>query len=431
MLNRIKSILANKTIMIRIAITLGIIAIFRAASFIRIPLFDLGPLADGFGTGFLGILNSFSGQALSRFSIMSLGIAPYITASIAVQLMQSLIPRLKEWQEEGEAGKAKTARLTKYLSLFLAFAQAILLIFGVGTQGSQLVNGVDPNFFVFMYMALVVTAGSALTIFLADVITAKGIGNGTSILISVGIMTSIPIMLATLNDRYLVPGGAGNIAIYILLIVLYLLMLLAVIYMQIATRKIPIQYANRQGKSDSNIPVKLNSPGVLPVIFASTILSIPLTVAGFFGAEPGAGGLNSVGDWFNLFFNHSEPIGFIIYILLIIVFSFFYTFMTINPHKIADNLSKSNAFIPGVRPGEDTKNFIARLVFKIAVLGTTYLVLLSAFPIVIAWIFNFTAAEAATIVIGGTGLLIIVGVAVETTSQLETQAAQDSYTGLF
>lgn len=429
-MQRIKNILSNKTVMIRIAITLAIILVFRILSFIPVPLFDTEFVAENFGSGFLGILNSYSGQALSRFSILSLGISPYITASIAVQLLQTVIPQMKEWSEQGEDGKQKIGRTTRYLAIVLAFAQALLLILGSGVKGSQLKLGIDSNFVTYAYMAFVITAGSSLTIWMADFITARGIGNGTSIVIAVGIMTSIPIMIDTLNTKYLASPSAANVTLYITVLVLYVLMLLAVVYMQIATRKIPTQYANRQGKSDSHIPIKLNSAGVLPVIFASTLLSIPLTIAGFTNQQT-TGGLSNFADWVDMLFNNQNPIGFIIYIILIVVFSFFYTFMTINPHKIAENLQQSNAFIPGIRPGEDTKNFIARLVFKITVIGTVYLVIVAAMPIVMSWVLGLTAQEAANITIGGTSLLIIVGVAVETTSQLETQANQAAYTGLF
>src|SRR5690606_8090147 len=186
---RIKNVLANKSVMIRLGIILLLNIVFRIASFIPIPLFnvDLFHGQAQWGAGFLGILNSYTGQALSRFSVLSLGISPYITASIAVQLLQMVIPQMKEWQEEGDAGKAKTSRLTKYLALVLGFAQALLLILGTGVRGSQLQAGVEDSFFNYFYMALVVTAGTALTIWLADLITSKGVGNGSSILISVGV----------------------------------------------------------------------------------------------------------------------------------------------------------------------------------------------------------------------------------------------------
>lgn len=428
MMTRIRSVLSNKTVMLRIAITLFIIVIFRIASHIPIPLLnvDLFASQSGFGEGFLGILNSYSGQALSRFSVMSLGISPFITSSIVVQLLKTVLPAMKEWDEEGESGKQKIARLTRYLAIALAFIQALLLVLGVGVRGSQLQHGVDHHIFVYIYMAIVITAGSSITIWFADLITSKGIGNGTSILITAGIITSIPIMIDTLNSKYLSVGGAGNIAMYSFIILFYLLIIIGIVYMQIATRKVPVQYANRQGRTDSNIPIKINSAGVLPVIFASTLMSIPMTIIGFTSSNQTTGSA----AWINQIFNSQQPIGFMLYIMLIIVFSFFYTFMIMNPTKMADNLSKNGSFIPGIRPGDDTKNYLARLIFKITVVGTIYLALIAALPIIMSWVLGFTAAEASSITIGGTGLLIVVGVAVETTKQIETSAEQDEYTGL-
>src|SRR5690606_15327266 len=282
MWQRIKNVLANKTVMIRVGMTLLLILVFRIASYIPIPLFNIELFQNNatWSTGFLGILNSYTGQALARFSVLSLGISPFITASIAVQLLQVVIPQMKEWQEQGDAGKAKTQRTTKYLALVLAFAQALLLILGTGVRGSQIQVGVDSGFFTYFYMAMVVTAGSAFTIWLADQITAKGIGNGSSMLIAVGVLTSIPLMITTLSDKYLGTDKWEDLAIYIGILVLYVLILLGVVYMNIAKRKVPISYSNRQGgttKNDSNIPLKINSAGVLPVIFASTLLSVPLS----------------------------------------------------------------------------------------------------------------------------------------------------------
>ncbi|WP_025725590.1 preprotein translocase subunit SecY [Acholeplasma granularum] len=432
MWQRIKNVLANNSVMAKLGITLLLILIFRVASYIPIPLFNVDLISSqaGWSSGFLGILNSYTGQALARFSVLSLGISPYITASIAVQLLQSVVPQMKEWQEQGDVGKQKTQRMTKYLAIVLAFAQSLLLILGTGVRGSQIQVGVSDSFFTYFYMALVVTAGSAFTIWLADLITAKGIGNGSSMLIAVGVLTSIPIMITTLSNKYLGTGQWLDIVTYVFILVLYVAILLGVVYMNIAKRKIPINYSNRQGgkaRSDSNIPLKINSAGVLPVIFASTLLSVPLSIIGFLGDTANSG----VASWINAIFNYQEPLGFVIYLILIIAFSFFYTFMVTNPHKIADNLSKSNAYVPGVRPGDDTKNYIARILFKVTVIGTVYLVVLAALPIVTAWVFGFVGAEASSITLGGTGLLIVVGVAADTTQQLEAQANQETYQGLF
>ncbi len=434
---RIKRVLSNKTVMLRLAITLLILLVVRIASHITVPLFNTQAIVDFMqkSGSFVAILNNFSGQSLQRFSIMSLGITPYITASIAVQLLQMVIPTLKEWSEQGETGKFKTNQLTRYLAVALAFIQGLALIIGISVNGSVLIPSLEAaaveqyRYFFYIYMALVITGGSALAIWLADIITKKGVGNGTSLLIVAGIMTSLPTMWTTLWTKYITNGTNGwDIVFFIIILLLYFGILLGVVYMQISTRKIPIQYANRQGKSDSNIPMKLNSGGVIPVIFAQTILSIPLSIVGFAASSNTSTGL---AGWLNSIFSYRQPIGFILYVLLIVIFSFFYSFLTINPEKISNNLSKSNAYVPGIRPGQDTQDYIAKLLFKITVIGTVYLVLLAVIPIFTSIVFGFTGTEAQAITLGGTSLLIIVGVAIETTQQVETDASQAEYSGIF
>lgn len=423
--------------MLRLAFTLFILLVVRIASHITVPLFDAAAIKEFMANSgsFVAILNNFSGQALERFSIMSLGISPYITASIAIQLLQMVVPSFKEMSEQGETGKQKLNQITRYLAIVLAFVQAFALILGVtaGRPGGIIIPGLEASvvdrfrYLFYIYMALVMTAGSALTIWLADMITKKGIGNGTSMMIVAGIVTSLPAMWTTLWTKYITNGSGGwDIVFFIIIMLLYFAILLGVVYVQIATRKIPVQYANRQGKSDSNIPMKINSAGVIPVIFAQTILSIPLSIAGFTGNTNA-----NLTDWLENIFSSQKPIGFILYVALIVVFSFFYSFLTIDPGKISDNLSKSNAYIPGIRPGEDTKDFVARLLFKITVIGTVYLVVLAILPILTGIVFGFSGAEAQAITLGGTSLLIIVGVAIETTQQVEADASQTEYSGIF
>jgi preprotein translocase subunit SecY len=421
--------------MLRLAFTLGILLIIRIASHITVPLFDTRAITAFMASSgsFVAILNNFSGQALERFSIMALGISPYITASIAIQLLQMVVPSFKELSEQGESGKSKLNQITRYLAIALAFIQGFALIIGISINGSVLIPSLEASavenyrYFFYVYMALVMTGGSALAIWLGDLITKKGVGNGTSMLIVAGIVTSLPTMWTTLWTKYITNGGGGwDIVFFILIMALYFGILLGVVYMQIAVRKIPVQYANRQGKSDSNIPMKINSAGVIPVIFAQTILSIPLTIVGFSGSST-----TGISGWLNSIFNYQEPIGFILYVLLIVVFSFFSSFLTINPEKIADNLSKSNAYVPGIRPGQETKDFVAKLLFKITVIGTVYLVVLAVLPVLTSIVFGFTGTEAQAITLGGTSLLIIVGVAIETTQQVETDASQTEYSGIF
>lgn len=435
MWTRIKRVLSNKTIMLRIAFTLMILLFVRILANTTIPLVETSAVVDYIqNSDYFAILNSFSGQSLQNLSILSLGVTPYITASIALQLLQMVIPKFKELAEQGETGKQKLNKITRYLALGLAFIQALALIMGLSTRGSLLVSSLDGavadryRYFFYVYMALVMASGTALAMWFASLITKKGVGNGTSMLIVAGIVTSLPTMMTVLWSKYITGATNGwSYVIFAFIILLYFGILLGVVYMQIAQRKIPIQYANRSGKSDSNIPMKLNVGGVIPVIFASTLTSIPLSIVGALDSSSNAGLTN----WLTAIFSSSEPIGFILYVVLIVVFAFFYAFLQINPQKMSDNLSKSNAYIPGVRPGIDTQDYIASLLFKISVIGTTYLVVLAILPIITSVVFGFTSTEASAIRLGGTSLLIIVGVAIETTQQVETDASQNEYGSIF
>lgn len=430
---RIKRVLSNKTVMLRLAFTLFILLIFKIASFIPVPLYNTDAIKSLItqSGGFFAILNNFSGQAMERFSIFALGITPYITGSIVVQLMQTVIPTFKEWSEEGESGRARLNRLTRIFAVVISFIQALALILGATTgPGNQLVTWFKGNNYIgaSFYMAIVITAGTCVTIFIADLITSKGIGNGTSLLIAAGIVTSIPVMFSTMWKKYIVNNtSAWQYVWFIIITILYFAILFAIIFLEGAKRKIPVQYANRQGKSTSNIPLKLNNASVLPVIFASTLLAIPQTIAGFAAKSTASG----AGYWVNQIFSFQQPIGFVLYMILIVIFSFFYSFMTIDPEKMAENLSKQNAYILGIKPGDDTKNYLAKLLFKLTVIGTLYLATLAAIPILTSVAFGLQGQEAQAITLGGTSLLIVVGVAIETTTQMETKADQQSYEGLF
>lgn len=428
----VKLILSNSTLLKRIAITLAILLVFKIGTFITIPLIDTTAIdATIKGNNFLGFLNAFSGGGLGNFSILSLGISPYITASIVVQLLQLVIPQLKEIAEQGEVGKQKLNKITRYASIVLAMVQALALIFGINATASNIfeLNAVQhPNLYplFYIYMAIVITAGSCFTVWLADLITQYGVGNGSSMIIGAGIITQIPAMFSTLSNKYLTNVNSSNMISFISIILLYILVIFGVVYLEATVRKIPVKYANHQGKSDSNIPIKLNTSSVIPVIFASTIMSLPLTVVGLLGHSETS---SPFVYWLNQIFSTSYPIGMILYVILIFLFSFFYAFMQVDPAKVSDNLQKSNAFIPTIRPGQETENYVSRVLFKVTLVGATYLTILAMIPIITAKIFNFNAQEASIITIGGTGLLIVVGVAVETMKQLETAANDQTYSG--
>ncbi len=434
MFNKAKLILSNREIILKILITFAFLLVFKAGTYIPIPLISTVSVKQIIsGNDFLTVLNAFSGGGLSNFSILALGISPYITSSIVVQMLQMVIPKIHEWNEQGEVGKQKVNRVTRYVTIAVAMIQALVIIFSLGSKpenilGDSLIQYKDAYWLIYLYMAIVVTAGSAFTMWLADLITRYGIGNGSSMIICAGIISSLPTMVTTLSSKYLGANFSGiNCFLFILVLILYIAMIVGVVFVEGATRKIPVQYANRQaGQKGSDIPVKLNSAGVIPVIFASTIMSIPMTIVGVLDLSTST---SQFAYWIDQCFSTNNPIGIAFYIICIVFFSFFYAFMQVDPDKISDNLEKQNAFIPGYRPGEDTKVQLSKILFRVTLIGATYLTILALVPIIVSKAFGFTAAEASRITVGGTSLIIIVGVAIETFRQIETTAETKDYKG--
>lgn len=428
-MNKLKRIFSNPDIIKRLAFTFLTLLVFKLGTYIPVPLIDTNSIKQVLkGNDFLTILNTFSGGGLSSFSVLALGISPYITSSIIVQMLGMIIPSMKEWQEMGEQGKAKSNRVTRYITIAVAMIQALALLFSLGSRPENILANsalaFGATWFLYIYMAIVITAGSAFTMWLADIITKHGIGNGSSMIICAGIVSSIPNMFSTLYSSYLGSAFSGaNLAKYITVVVLYVAMIVAVVYFEAAKRKIPVQYANRQSNENSDIPVKLNSAGVIPVIFASTLMSIPLTIVGMLGYTTTS---SNVAYWLDQVFSSSKPIGMALYIIMIFFFSYFYSFLTIDPEKIGDNLSKQNAFIPGYKPGEDTKRQIAKVLFRVTTIGAIGLAILALVPIIVSMIFGLGS----TVTVGGTSLLIIVGVAIETFNQIEAESENDSYSKL-
>jgi preprotein translocase subunit SecY len=342
-------------------------------------------------------------------------------------MLQMVIPPMKEWQDLGEQGKEKSNRVTRYITVVIAFIQGLALLLGLGARPENILFtqalSVKNTWLLYIYMSLVVTAGSAFTMWLADLITQHGIGNGSSMLICAGIVSSIPTMFSVLGTKFLASDvvSAANITKFIVIVVLYILMTVAVVFFEAAKRRIPVQYANRGTNANSDIPLKLNSAGVMPVIFAQTLASIPLTIVGMMGLETSS---STVAYWIDQVFSSSKPIGMTIYILAIFFFSYFYSFLTIDPETIGDNLSKQNAFIPGYKPGEETKSQLSKILFRVTTIGATGLAILALVPIIVGLVFQ-TGSQ---VIVGGTSLLIIVGVAIETANQIETSAdSENSY----
>ena len=433
-MENIVAVFKSKEVLKKIGFTLLAFLIYKAATYITIPLIDTSVITAWFeaeNEGFIGIANAFTGNALKNYSIIALGIGPYITASIVIQLLQmDIVPILKEWADEGEVGKQKINQLTRYVAIALAFGQALAMTYGFAASGQIVFKlGAEGTLFTYTYLAVLMTAGTAFLLWLSDQITLRGIGNGTSMIIVAGIISGMPGMFTSLYESYIAAPGSdfSSYIVFATVVVLYIFVILFVTIMQSATRKVPIQYSNRassakfQGKSESNIPLKINSAGVIPVIFAVTILSIPSTLLSYSGVSAASGW----GYWLGQIFNYQQPIGYVIYVVLIFVFAFFYAFVQINPDKVAKNLQKQNAYIPGVRPGADTENYLSKLLIRITMIGATYLVLIASLPIFATMIFTLPPY----VQVGGTSLLIVVGVAIETTKQIKTQTQEQKYSG--
>ena len=408
----------------KILFTLMIFIVYRIGSYIPVPTINTSVLEAYAQTPMLGFFDTLSGGALKRFSLFAMSISPYITASIVIQLLQmDVVPILSEWAKEGETGKRKLNQLTRYVTLVFAFVQAIAMSIGFDIS----MNGVlleSHSIVTYLYIALTMTAGTAVMIFLADQITSKGIGNGTSMIIVAGILSRVPYMLNDLYTKYLANITVSNVLAFISVLALLALTIIAVIFLQSATRKLPIQYANRHnsaqlsGRKDSFIPLKLNSAGVIPVIFAASLVSLPLTVVNFLPES----GVTKV---IKAIFDYSQPIGFILYVVLIVAFTYFYAFVQVSPEKVAENLKKQGSYIPGVRPGVDTEEYLSKVLSRITFIGAIYLVVIAGLPILFGAITDLPSS----VEIGGTSLLIVVGVAMETAKQIQTKTMDQKYRG--
>ena len=402
---------ANKDLRKRIYFTIFCLGIFCLGSAITIPwasrVYD--------ELGFLEIFNIMSGGGLRNFAIFGLGVSPYITASIITQLLQmDIIPYFKDLKEQGYVGRQKINKITRYLGIIIAFIQAyVMCVF--------FMNGSD--IFTMLKTSLVMTAGTAFCLWMGDQITSKGLGNGQSMLIMAGIIMSMPSVFTGAYDGFITADtyslGLG-IFFFILFVISYILIIVGIIWIQLAERRIPIQYANRStsayGAQQSFLPIKINSAGVIPVIFAQILITIPATIVNIIGNERAI-------NFVNTYINYDTFTGFILYIILIMFFGYFYTFMQMNPDEMSKNLNKRGGYIPGIRPGEDTSKYISNTLGKLTFTGSLFLVVLSAIPIVFSMIFDLPS----TVSIGGTGILIVVGVAIETYKQIESSLVSRSY----
>lgn len=401
----------NKDLRKRILFTLAVLAIFVIGTGIVVP----GAKKITSDLGFLELLNLMSGGSLKTFSIFALGVIPYISASIITQLLQmDIIPYFKELKEEGATGRQKINRINRYLGILFAFVQGYIFSYaylkGMGTL-------------TVMKTTLYLTAGSSFLMWLADEVTNKGIGNGMSLLIMAGIVQQLPNTFVTAFNDLVTSGnfstGAG-IAWFTLFVLVYILILVGVIFIENAQRRIPIQYSSRTStaynKEQSYIPIKLNSASVMPVIFASAFIGIPSLIASVIKNE-------AFKNFVNNYINYTSFTGFILYIVLIFVFGYVYTLMELNPDEMSENLDKNRSYIPGITPGEKTSQYLKYVITRLTVVGSIFLIVIAALPIFMGKIPNISSS----VTLGGTGLLIVVGVALETYKQLESSIVSRSY----
>ena len=395
---------SNKDLRKRIYFTLFCLAVFCFGSNITVPW--MSTVYEELG--FLEIFNLMSGGGLKSFSIFALGVSPYITASIITQLLQmDILPYFKELKEQGYTGKQKINRITRYLGILFAFIQGFAFTIAYSSANDVM---------TIIKTTVVLTAGTSLLLWIGDQITKYGIGNGMSLLIMAGILQQLPTTFATAFNS-LVLAETFNTVVGSLLfgsfVIIYLLIIVGMVWIQLAERRIPIQYANRTnsayGGHQNFLPIKINSAGVMPVIFASTLIAIPVTVVNLIKNQTAI-------DFVAKYIDNTSLTGFILYILLILFFGYFYTFLQMNPEEMSKNLSKSGAYIPGVRPGNDTIEYVSNVLSKLTIVGSLFLVIIAGLPI----IFSKFSGLSSAVTIGGTGLLIVVGVAIETYKQLES-----------
>ncbi len=418
----------------RILYTIGIIALYRLGSYVVLPGVDpsqLAALKNQGSSGLLGLLNMFSGGAFSNASIFALGIMPYISASIVVQLLGMAIPYFQKLQKEGESGRKKINQITRYLTVIITALQAPAYIANLISQlPPQAISPFDPNIstpsaFFWFSTVVILVSGTMFVMWLGEKITDKGLGNGISLIIMVGIMARLPFALFSEFASRMEMKGGGLVFFIVELVILILVILLCILLVQ-GTRKIPVQYAKRivgnkqYGGVRQYIPLKVNAAGVMPIIFAQAIMFLPLTLAGFANSENLRGFAAAFTDINGLWYN-------VTYALLIVVFTYFYTAITVNPNQMAEDMKKNGGFIPGVKPGKKTADFIDSVMSKITFPGSLFLALVAVMPALVRM--TGVSSQFAQFY-GGTSLLILVGVVLDTLQQIESHLLMRHYEGL-
>lgn len=419
----------------RIILTLGILLVYRFGAHIVLPGIDSTQLHElatkTSGGGLLDILNAFTGGAFANASVFALGIMPYISASIVVQLMGIAIPYLQKLQKEGESGRRKINQITRWLTIAICIVQAPVYLYGInqlGVPDSAFILGKGPDFII--PAVLILVTGTIFAMWLGEKITDKGIGNGISLLIMVGIIARLPLAFAAEFDARVAQSNGGLMMILIEIIIWFVIILLC-IYLIKATRQIPVQYARRAADgsviAEKNIfgarqyiPLKLNASGVMPIIFAQALMFVPATLAGLSKSETAVAIQQAFSNMFGFWYN-------LLFATLIILFTYFYTAITVPTSKMADDLKRSGGFIPGIRPGKETGDYLDKIMSLITFPGSIFLALIAVFP---AFLKVIGMQDSWALFYGGTSLLILVGVAIDTVQQINSYLLNRHYDGL-
>ena len=428
MFKLLKDAFKVKDIRSKIFFTLFILLIFRLGAHITVPGVNAKGLQELSGLPFLNMLNIVSGSAMQNFSIFAMGVSPYITASIIIQLLQmDIVPKFVEWSKQGEVGRKKLNQMTRYLTIVLGIAQSFALTYGFNAlSGTGIVK--NPTTSTYVMISIILTAGTLFVTWLGEQITEKGIGNGVSMIIFAGIVSGLPGSVKEIVEDYFININSSDLfssVIFVVLLVIAILLIVTVVtFVQQAERKIPIQYTKRVSgaPTSSYLPLKVNAAGVIPVIFASSLISTPNAILQGFAS-------NATGEtWYEVMteiFNYNTVPGAIIYTVLIVAFTFFYAFVQVNPEKLAENLQKQGSYIPSVRPGKGTEEYVSGVLMRLSVVGSIFLGVIALLPIIAQMLWSLPQS----IGLGGTSLLIIIGVALETAKQLEGLMLKRQYVG--
>lgn len=428
MLNFFKEVFKKGELRRKVVFTLGILFVFRLGAGIVIPYIDTSAITSAAtSSGIFGIMNMLGGGTLEKFSLFSLGVSPYITSSIIIELLSmDVVPALTQWNKEGNTGKKKKDKVTRVLTLALAIIQGGSLTYAFDKGYSILASS---SIWTYVYVVVVMAAGSMFTMWLGDQITIKGVGNGTSLLIFTGIVANLPNSFISSFKSMVTFGStyktATSLAWYILFVLVYLAIVVFAVFEEGAIRKIPIIYATNtqtvmHTKESTNLPIKINSSSVIPVIFAASVLAAPRTIISFMKST-------STTQMIDNILNYQKPIGFVLYIVMIILFTFFYSNLQIDAKKISEDLKKSGGAIPGVRTGDDTKKYIGTVLNRVTVVGSLFLAIIASIPIIAPEIWKMTSNNALSL--GGTGLIIVTGVALETVRAIKSMLTRREYHG--